>query len=161
MAMKPQAASETSAWRKRSLFVVGTLLLLASLLILLPPVHGATESASAVAPLGCGNGVLDPGETCTSCAADAGVCEPFSVMCGSGNVCLPPAAPCPNVKPCQPVPPSVIADARFVVDSLRPGIVRQAARRVLAALRAMDAYCPGMPSTGQLTLVLSAEPVED
>ena len=156
MADRPHSTVETSAWWRRSLFIVALLLVLGSLLVLLPPVHGQA-AASAAPRLGCGNGVLDPGETCSNCVEDAGVCEPFSVLCGSGNVCLPPGTPCPDVKPCKPVPPSVLVDAKFVYDSLRPGLVRQAARRVLGALRAMDAYCPAMPSTGQLTLILTTD----
>lgn len=156
--MKPAAVRPSApVWRKRSWFVVGALLLLGSLLALLPPVRGAVLPDD-LAALACGNGVLDAGETCGSCPADAGVCAPFSVLCGAGKVCLAPPRACPSVKPCKPVAPATLADAQFVVDHLRPGPVRLAARRVLAALRALDAYCPATPSTGQLRLVLSAEP---
>jgi hypothetical protein len=153
--MKTPLEASVVSWRKRSLFVIGALVLLASLLLLLPPARGE-EIVDALAALRCGNGVLDPGETCDTCPADAGVCAPFAVLCGGGKVCLTPPAPCPAVKPCQPVPPSALADARFVVDHLKAGTaIRAAARRVLAELLALDAYCPAAPSTGAMRLVLS------
>ncbi len=117
----------------------------------------AQPSSSSVSA-SCGNGRLDATESCASCPADAGVCAPFAVMCGGPRVCIDPPQACPNVTPCKPVPPAVIADARAVVNGIRPpSPIRAAARRVLAALLDMNSYCPGTGSTALSRLVLSSE----
>ncbi len=99
----------------------------------------------------CGNGILEAGETCNSCPADAGSCAP---VCGNGvleagetcTTCPADAGDCAPVYPsCQTVPATVLADVKFVIDQLGANPLRPAARRIRSTLLQRVGYCVARP----------------
>lgn len=77
----------------------------------------------------CGDGKVDPGETCLTCPADAGACPP------------PPPPVCPQL---VPVPVATLTNCANLAQALRltaPGI-RAALRNVCGTLTSIQAYQP-------------------